>query len=296
MPIVVTNLKFSYADAGGSSVRALRGVNLRVEEGEIVAVLGRTGAGKSTLMLHLNGLLTGPKGAVQVDGFDPARSGADLAEVRRRVGLVFQQPEGQLFAETVADDVAFGPRNAGCSAAETERRVVRALADVGLDPEGVAGRSPFALSGGEQRRVAIAGVLALDPKFLVLDEPTAGLDGSGRRGLWSLLHRLRRRDNTGVVFVTHEVEDAARHADRVVVLADGEIALQGAPTEVFQARHGRRLKEVGLHLPAAAAVAAALARRGWVLPEGPMTEQAVAEAVAKMKAKAVVRHVGCVDT
>lgn len=296
MAIVVTNLHFSYADGSGAPVPALRGVNLRVDEGEIVALLGRTGAGKSTLLLHLNGLLRGPRDAVNVDGFDPARSKADLAEVRRRVGVVFQQPEGQLFAATVAEDVGFGPRNAGCSLQETEQRVHRALADVGLDPDKFGARSPFALSGGEQRRVAVAGVLALAPKFLILDEPAAGLDGPGRRTLWTLLQRLRRRDNTAIVFVTHDVEDAARHADRVVVLADGRVAVEGPPDEAFQPRHRGMLVDLGLDLPAASAFAAALSERGWAMPDGPVAEgpiaAAVAEAVEITKTKAVTRDVG----
>lgn len=298
MSILVTNLQFSYAMSGGPPVDALRGVNFRVEEGAVAAVLGAAGAGKSTLMLHLNGLLRAAPGSVSVDGFDPAASRAALREVRRRVGLVFQHPERQLFGATVGEDVAFGARNAGCSPDEIRRRVARALTDVGFDPEAVAGRSPFALSGGEQRRVAVAGVLALQPRYIVLDEPAAGLDGPGRSRLWELLHRLRARDNVGIAFVTHDVEEAARHADRMWVLQRGRVVLEGKPEDVLRPEHRDRLTAAGLALPAGAELAAGLVERGWDLPPGLYDEAAVARAVAVAEAKAanqVTKAVGSRD-
>lgn len=281
MPIVVKDLHYTYEAPGAAPVKALQGVGFTVEEGEIVVIVGPGGAGKSTLLLHLNGLLMPPPDTVWVDGYDVGRGGVALAAVREKVGTVLQFPERQLFADTVADDVAFGPRQLGRSPAHVRHAVTRALADVGLELETVGARSPFTLSGGQRRRIALAGVLAMGPKYLVLDEPTAGLDGPGRRALWGLLQQLRSRDGTAVVVVSHDMDEAARHADKVVVLHEGRVALTGSPQTVFTSGHRDLLLNIGLALPVGGELIYRLALRGWPVPSGARDEEAAATAVAE---------------
>lgn len=261
MPIIVRNLHHVYSQGTPLETPSLRGVTLTIEDGEFVALVGTMGSGKSTLVQHLNGLMKPPPGAVIVDGLDVGslettrqrrktatanvsrtggRKAVDLLEVRRRVGVVFQYPEQQLFAETVAADVAFGPRNLGLSVDEVKIRVREALTQVGLSYADIKDRSPFTLSGGQQRRVALAGVLAMRPRYLILDEPTAGLDPRGRRELLDLVARLNREHGVAVVLVTHHMEDAARLANKVVVLSHGRVALSGAPSDVLSAEKNRR--------------------------------------------------------
>jgi energy-coupling factor transport system ATP-binding protein len=225
MPIEVEDLWYSY---GG--VDAVRGVSLRIADGEAVAVVGATGSGKTTLVQHFDALLKPQRGRVVVDGIDTGARRADLRAVRRRVGLVFQMPEYQLFEETVEADIAFGPKNFGASDAEARAAARQAKAKVGLPAE-LATRSPFSLSGGQMRRVAIAGVLAMRPRHLVLDEPTAGLDPQGREELLARLVALRR-DGTTLVLVTHRMEEAAR-MDRVVVMAGGRVVADEPPRQLF---------------------------------------------------------------
>lgn len=279
---------------------SLRGVSFRVDEGRFVALIGAMGSGKSTLIQHLNGLIPPPRGTVIVDGLDvgeavrpPGRRrraapggsatrsdrATDILDVRRRVGVVFQFPEQQLFADTVAEDVAFGPRNVGLGEDEVARRVREALAWVGLDYAEVGNRSPWSLSGGQQRRVALAGVLAMRPRYLVLDEPTVGLDPRGRRELLELLDRWRRDQGGAVVLVTHHMEDVARWASHVIVLFGGRVVLSGPPERVLAAEHGAQLRRAGLDTPLAARLVEELRRRGWALPDGVVTEDAAAAAV-----------------
>lgn len=213
--------------------------------------------------------------------------------VRQRVGLVFQYPEHQLFADSVEADVAFGPRNLGLSDGEVSRRVDEALAQVGLADGEIKRRSPFSLSGGQQRRVALAGVLAMKPRYLVLDEPTAGLDPRGRRELLDLIADLNRRGGVAVVLVTHHMEDVARLADKVVALSGGRVAMSGTPTEVLSAERAEKLGRLGLDVPVAARLVAALRERGWSLPDGLVTEETVVAAVlAALRGKAPERARG----
>lgn len=233
MRIELCDVRYVYAPGTPFEVEALRGVSLAVEPDEVLGVVGGTGSGKSTLVQHLNLLLAPTSGEVLVDGVN-VRNMAK-SELRRRVGLVFQFPEAALFAPTVREDVAFAPRRLGLSEEEVERRVSGALGVLGA--EDLAGRSPFALSGGEQRRVAIAGVLAMGPEVLVLDEPTAGLDPARREGLLDVVRGLRE-GGVSVVMVSHDLDEVAEVADRVCLLEKGEVRAVGAPAEVFYASHG----------------------------------------------------------
>lgn len=251
------------ADWGNApdAVWALRDVTFTVEPGEFFGVAGHTGSGKSTLIQHMNGLVHPTCGRVLADGRDLAEKGV-ATEVRRQVGLVFQYPENQLFANTVYDDVAFGPRNMGLGAEEVDRRVREGLALVGLSFDELSERSPFDLSGGQQRRVAFAGVLAMEPDVLVFDEPVAGLDPRSRREFLRLLRKLHAQGRT-IVMTSHNMDDAAELCDRVVVLDHGERLLEGTPAEVFS--HADELRRAGLGLPGAQEMASRLIELGWPL-------------------------------
>lgn len=231
---------------------ALRGVDLLIRRGECLGILGPTGSGKSTLVQHFNGLLRPTEGRVWVDGVEVRPGTAAAREVRRKVGLLFQYPEHQLFEATVFDDVAFGPRNLGLDTGEVEERVRESLRWVGLDPDRFGPRSPFSLSGGEMRRVAIAGVLAMRPQVLVLDEPTAGLDPEGRRELLARIRELHRKAGLTVVFISHRMDDVARLCQRVVVLHRGQVFLDAPVREAF--RQADRLRSIGLDVPGVADV------------------------------------------
>ncbi len=274
MPIAFEQVSFSYV--GNEGPWALRDADFRIENGEFFGIAGHTGSGKSTLIQHMNGLLHPTRGRVLVDGDDLADKRA-AAACRGRIGMVFQYPEHQLFAATVREDVAFGPKNLGISGAELDDRVDEALATVGLDAKEVGPASPFELSGGQQRRVALAGVLAMRPKALVMDEPAAGLDPRGRESLLALISRLHA-DGRTVVMASHSMDDLARMADRILVLADGTPALLGTPAEVFA--DAERLREIGLDAPAAERMAARLRNCGFDLPRALYDTSTLAEDVA----------------
>ncbi len=239
--------------------RALEGITLRVSRGEMVAVIGPTGSGKSTLIQHFNGLLRPTSGTVLVEGEDLWAPRTDRRKARRRIGLLFQFPEYQLFEETVRRDVSYGPKNLGLAEPEIEERVEEALAQVGLDPVRFGSRSPFTLSGGEMRRVAMAGVLAMRPSVLVLDEPTAGLDPRGREDLLQTVLSLHGEGMT-VVLVTHNMDEAARLATRIIVLEAGRVEMEGTPAEVFADEEA--LDRIGLGVPQAARLVGMLRRGG----------------------------------
>jgi energy-coupling factor transport system ATP-binding protein len=226
---------------------ALSDVSLEIEAGEFVGLIGPTGSGKSTLVQHFNGLILPSSGKVYVDGVDLAKKDTQLRLIRQKVGLVFQYPEHQLFGETILEDVGFGPRNGGLSDDEVVERVREALAYVGLDYEALKDRSPFELSGGQKRRVAIAGVLAMRPSVLILDEPTAGLDPEGREEILGEIKRLHKERGITVILVTHSMEDVARLVDRIIVMERGGVAIDGTPVEVFG--QAERLLEMGLGIP-----------------------------------------------
>lgn len=288
-----------------SSPWALRDVSLTVRRGEFLGLAGHTGSGKSTLVQHLNGLIRPQEGSVRALGLDLSNK-KDAAAVKAKVGVVFQYPERQLFAETVAQDVAFGPHNLGLSQAEVARRVETSLSRVGLDLSTVGDKSPFELSGGQQRRVAFAGVLAMEPEVLVLDEPMAGLDPAARRDFLELIDRLHR-DGLTVVMVSHSMDDLANCCDRIVVMNEGAVFAEGTPEQVFA--HADELKSIGLGVPAAQRMALALAEAGVPLRRGGLyTVESLADELAdlligrsdgssnvsdKAKSETVTREEGC---
>ena len=283
MPIQVEHLTHTYMTDSPFAATALEDVSLTIEDGELIGLLGHTGSGKTTLVQHLNGLLKPTSGKVVVDGLDITEKDVSLLEVRRRVGLVFQYPEYQLFEETVAKDVAFGPKNLGLSEQEVDQRVRYALQEVGLVYEEIAERSPFELSGGQMRRVAIAGVLAMRPKTLILDEPTAGLDPAGRRSILGMIRELHAAGGLTVVMVSHNMDDISSLATRLVVMSRGKMVLTGTPREVFQ--HRELLESIGLGIPQAAELTQQLIAEGYPLPADLYTPAEVAEALLKLPRK-----------
>ncbi len=264
MPIEVSHLTHCYSEGSALRTVALNDVSFRIENGEFVGIIGHTGSGKSTLVQHLNGLLKPTSGQVLVDGEDLNGEHVNRRALRQRIGLVFQYPEYQLFEETVAKDIAFGPKNQGLSAAEIDERVRYAMDCVHLDYQKYAERSPFELSGGQMRRVAIAGVLAMRPSVLILDEPTAGLDPRGRDRILSMLEELHARENVTILMVSHSMDDMARLATRLIVMSDGKIVADGTPREIFMQEE--MMTSIGLDVPEAARLCARLRAKGYDLP------------------------------
>ncbi|WP_413065305.1 energy-coupling factor transporter ATPase [Siminovitchia sp. 179-K 8D1 HS] len=233
-PIIeVENLTHTYMKGTPMEHVALKGANLFVEEGECIAIIGHTGSGKSTLIQHLNGLMRPESGKVMIDGEDLSEKHVDLKKLRQKVGLVFQNPEDQIFEKIIGDDIAYGPFKMGLPLKEVRERVKWAMSVVGLDFEEMKDRQTFALSGGQKRKVALAGILALKPKILVLDEPTAGLDPRSRNELLEKINRLNKEEKLTVIFVSHNMEEVAKLADRIYVMADGSNVLTGTPKEIF---------------------------------------------------------------
>lgn len=249
MSITVENLTYTYSKGLPNETRALEDVSFQLKTGEFAAVIGHTGSGKSTLMQQLNGLLRPDSGKITVGEVCITNPSTKMTEVRRKVGLVFQYPEYQLFEETVAKDVAFGPKQVGMTGEKLDRVVEESIRLTGLDYEEVKERSPFELSGGQKRRVAIAGVLAMKPEILILDEPTAGLDPSTHRDVLELIRRIHRKERMTILLVSHNMGDIAELADRVLVMNRGKLVMNGTPAEVFS--RGEPLWEMGLGLPPA---------------------------------------------
>ena len=249
MSITVENITYTYSKGMPNETRALEDVSFRLEPGEFAAIIGHTGSGKSTLVQQLNGLLRPDSGKITVGEVCITDPSTKMTEVRRKVGLVFQYPEYQLFEETVAKDVAFGPKQVGITGEELERVVADSIRLTGLDYEEVKERSPFELSGGQKRRVAIAGVLAMKPEILILDEPTAGLDPSAHRDVLDLIRRIHRQEDMTILLVSHNMGDIAELADRVLVMNRGKLVMNGTPAEVFA--RGKQLREMGLGQPQA---------------------------------------------
>ncbi|QTE71493.1 energy-coupling factor transporter ATPase [Clostridiales bacterium FE2011] len=264
MPIEVSHLTHCYSEGSALRTVALDDVSFRIENGEFVGIIGHTGSGKSTLVQHLNGLLKPTSGQVLVDGEDLNGEHVNRRALRQRIGLVFQYPEYQLFEETVAKDIAFGPKNQGLSAAEINERVRYAMECVHLDYQKYAERSPFELSGGQMRRVAIAGVLAMKPSVLILDEPTAGLDPRGRDRILGMLEELHARENVTILMVSHSMDDMARLASRLIVMSDGKVVADGTPREIFMQEE--MMTSIGLDIPEAARLCARLRAKGYDLP------------------------------
>lgn len=276
--IVCEHVCHTYQAGGPFEKKALDDINLTITVGELVAIIGHTGSGKSTLIQHFNALLKPTSGRVLIDGLDTSTPKQDLRAVRKKVGLVFQYPEHQLMEETVRKDIAFGPRNLGLPENEIEDRVLVAAKSIGLKDE-LLDKSPFELSGGEKRRVAIAGVLAMEPEVLVLDEPTAGLDPAGRDELLDLVRQLNDCGMT-IVLVSHSMEDVARTARRIIVINDTRIAYDGSVAEVFS--HVRELTDMGLSVPQVSLVIDRLRARGVDLPGDIYTVEQARDALLKL--------------
>lgn len=283
--IEIKNLTYVYSPKTPFEKVALSDINLSIEEGQFVGIVGATGSGKSTLIQHLNGLVKvqdKKKSSVVVNGMS-ATDKKTLKNLRFEVGMVFQYPEYQLFADTVEKDVAFGPKNMKLEKDEIDRRVRRAIEVVGLDYDTFAHRSPFDLSGGEKRRVAIAGVIAMEPKILVLDEPVAGLDPQGREEILALVKKLQKEVSPTVIMVSHNMDDIAVIADRIVALKDGKLIADGTPKEVFSNR--KLIEEAGLDVPCVTRISDMLIERGIDLPRDIISMDELCEKLAEIKAK-----------
>ena len=280
-PIIrVENLTHIYGQDTPFCRSAVAGVSLEIMEGEFLGIIGHTGSGKSTLIQHLNGLLQPTGGKIYLEDRDIWADPKRIQEVRFQVGLVFQYPEYQLFEETAYNDISFGPKNMGLSQQEIDRRVRDAAAFVGLD-EGLLSKSPFELSGGQKRRVAIAGVIAMEPRVLILDEPSAGLDPAGRRSLLENIRAYHRQKGTTVVMVSHSMDEVAENVDRIIVLADAGVVMSGTPHEVFS--RAEELVAVGLNVPQVTRVAMELRRRGVEIDPAVYTVADLRQALSALK-------------
>ncbi len=269
MSIKIENLTYVYMPKTPFEKKALDNVSLEIEDGEFLAVIGHTGSGKSTLIQHLNGLLKPASGKIYVDGTDITDKDTKLVDIRKKVGLVFQYPEYQLFEETIAKDIAYGPTNLGLNEDEILRRVKKSMEMVGLDYDEYKDISPFELSGGQKRRVAIAGVIAMEPNVLILDEPTAGLDPAGRDDILEQIKFLHEKYNMTIILVSHSMEDVGKLAEKIIVMNDGHIELQGKPKEVF--REIDTLERIGLAVPQVTYLMRELKRKGFNVSEDVFT-------------------------
>ncbi len=283
MSIKIENLTHIYMAKTPFEKVALSNVNANINDGEFVALIGHTGSGKSTLIQHMNGLLKPNQGKIFVDGVDITASGVKLTDIRKKVGLVFQYAEYQLFEETIEKDIMFGPKNLGLNDEEALERTKRAMDMVGLDYETYRNKSPFDLSGGQKRRVAIAGVVAMEPRVLILDEPTAGLDPKGRDEILGELYKLHKSYNMTIILVSHSMEDVAKVADRILVMDEGKCVLDGTPQEIF--KEVDTLENVGLAVPQVTYLMRELRRVGFELPDDIFTLEQAKKELLKILAK-----------
>ena len=281
MSICVENVSCVYSKGSPFEKVALENISLTIEPGEFIGIIGHTGSGKSTLIQHLNGLIHPTSGKVTIDGVDLAAKTKEAVAKRHSVGMVFQYPEHQLFEETVAKDIAFGPKNLGCSEEETEKRVKSAMKFAGLDYDTFGGRSPFRLSGGQQRRVAIAGVIAMHPDFLILDEPSAGLDPIGRREIFSRIQSWYKKGVFSVILVSHNMDDIARLATRLLVMHKGHLVMDGKPMDIFL-HHRRELQECGVDAPPLTQTLLHLKEKGIPVPEDAKTVEEAVDRMSRM--------------
>ena len=279
MSINAENIKYIYSEGTPFRTVALEDVNLEIQEGEFLGIIGHTGSGKSTLIQLFNGLEKPSEGKIKVDGITVGEDKKQLRKIRQTVGLVFQYPEYQLFEETVAKDVAFGPMNLNLSQEEVDRRVRESLELVGFNYDKIKDASPFDISGGQKRRVAIAGVLAMRPSYLVLDEPTAGLDPSGRNELFSEIKLLHKKANMTVILVSHSMEDIAKLVDRVIVLYKGKIHMEGTPKQIYS--QSEELENIGLGVPQVAQIVNELRKRGFNIEPDIITVEEAKKAILK---------------
>lgn len=276
MSMKLKKVSYVYSEGDAFEKKALDEISLEIPDGQFIGIIGHTGSGKSTLIQHLNGLLRATSGAIYYDGENIYQEGYDMRTLRSKVGLVFQYPEHQLFEVDAFSDVCFGPKNLGLSKEEVEERAKKALTQVGLD-ESYYKKSPFELSGGQKRRVAIAGILAMHPQVLILDEPTAGLDPKGRDEILDQVALLQKERKITVILVSHSMEDVARYVDRIIVVNDGKILFDDTPKQVFQ--HYKELESVGLAAPQVTYVVKALKEKGWDIDTTATTVEEAKEAI-----------------
>lgn len=276
MSMKLKKVSYVYSEGDAFEKKALDEISLEIPDGQFIGIIGHTGSGKSTLIQHLNGLLRATSGVIYYDGENIYQEGYDMRTLRSKVGLVFQYPEHQLFEVDVFSDVCFGPKNLGLSKEEVEERAKKALTQVGLD-ESYYKKSPFELSGGQKRRVAIAGILAMHPQVLILDEPTAGLDPKGRDEILDQVALLQKERKITVILVSHSMEDVARYVDRIIVVNDGKILFDDTPKQVFQ--HYKELESVGLAAPQVTYVVKALKEKGWDIDTTATTVEEAKEAI-----------------
>lgn len=277
--IEINNLTHIYSEGMPFEKRAIDNLNLKIEENEFIGLIGHTGSGKSTFIQHLNGLLKPSSGEIIIDGKKIDKSGTNLTELRKKIGLVFQYPEYQLFEETIEKDIAFGPNNLELSEEEVLKRVKNSMDSVGLDYEIYKDKSPFDLSGGLKRRVAIAGVLAMEPKVLILDEPTAGLDPRGRDEILSEIKSIHENRKITVILVSHSMEDVAKIAERIIVMDKGKIFLDSNPREIF--KNEDKLLSVGLGIPQITSLMRTLKKKGLDINEDAITVEEAKESLGK---------------
>ena len=279
MSIKITNLTHIYAPDSPFESKAIDNVSLEINDGEFIALIGHTGSGKSTLIQHLNGLLKANEGQILINDFDITASGVSLVDIRKKVGLVFQYPEYQLFEETIEKDISFGPRNLGLSEEDINQAVRYSMSLVGLDYEKSKDKSPFDLSGGQKRRIAIAGVLAMKPEILILDEPTAGLDPKGRDDILSNIKEIHEREKNTIILVSHSMDDVAKLADRLLVMNHGKVEFFDTPIEVF--KNETRLKEIGLDVPQVLQLANQLREKGFEISSDILTIDDIKNEIVK---------------
>lgn len=279
--IEVKNLTHIYNEGLPHESVAIDDVSFTIDDGEFVSIIGHTGSGKSTMLQHLNGLLKPKSGTIIIDGIDITDSKTGMLEIRKKVGLVFQYPEYQLFEETVAKDVAFGPANLGLEPEEIDARVRRSVELVGLDYDEIKNASPFELSGGQKRRVAMAGVLAMEPRVLVLDEPTAGLNPRAHRDILDMVGEIHRREKNTIILVSHNMNDVARLSDRILVMSGGKLEMNGTPQEIFSREE--EVKRMGLALPDSMEILSRLRKAGMRIEGTAMTIGEAADLIAESR-------------
>ena len=281
MSVIVKNLTYIYDEGMPFASKAIDDISFEIKDNDFVGLIGHTGSGKSTLIQHLNGLLKPSSGEIIVNGFNITDKDLNLTEIRKRVGIVFQYPEYQLFEETVEKDIAFGPGNLGLDEEEISKRVRKSMEAVGLDYETYKDKSPFDLSGGQNRRVAIAGVIAMNPEVLILDEPTAGLDPGGRDEIFNLIKKLHRDNNITIILSSHSMDDMAKLAQTIIVMNHGKIEFMGTPREVFTS-HAARLREIGLDVPQVLELATKLRNKGFDIRPDVLTVEEIKDEILKV--------------
>ena len=281
MSVIVKNLTYIYDEGMPFASKAIDDISFEIKDNDFVGLIGHTGSGKSTLIQHLNGLLKPSSGEIIVNGFNITDKDLNLTEIRKRVGIVFQYPEYQLFEETVEKDIAFGTGNLGLDEEEISKRVRKSMEAVGLDYETYKDKSPFDLSGGQKRRVAIAGVIAMNPEVLILDEPTAGLDPGGRDEIFNLIKKLHRDNNITIILSSHSMDDMAKLAQTIIVMNHGKIEFMGTPREVFTS-HAARLREIGLDVPQVLELATKLRNKGFDIRPDVLTVEEIKDEILKV--------------